>query len=41
MGLAVISGIIKGLTTPRDRGKKEDGEKTGKKEVPAAEKAEG
>lgn len=41
MGLAVISGIVKGLNAPRDRGKKEEEEKEGKKEAPAAEKAEG
>ena len=39
MGLAVISGIIQGLSAPRGGPKKEE-EKAGKKEESAGEKTE-
>lgn len=40
MGLAVISGIIKGLSAPRGWTKKKEGYKGGEKEGQAGEKAE-
>lgn len=38
MGLAVISGIIKGLTSERGNAKKGEGEKAGAKEEGSNEK---
>ena len=38
MGIAVISGIIKGLSSKRDVAKKEEGEKAGEKEELSCEK---
>jgi len=40
MGLAVISGIIQGLSAPRGGPKKEEGDKGGEKEESAGEKTE-
>ena len=38
MGIAVISGIIKGLSSKRDSSRKEEGEKAGEKEESSCEK---
>ena len=38
MGIAVISGIIKGLSSERGGAKKEEGEKAGEKEESSCEK---
>lgn len=40
MGLAVISGIIKGLSSPRGVAKKEEEEKEGAKEESAGPKSD-
>jgi len=40
MGVAVVSGICKGLSSPRNGAKKDDEEKTGEKEVRSGEKVE-
>jgi len=40
MGLAVISGIFKGLSAPRGGPKKEEEDKGGEKEESAGEKTE-
>ena len=38
MGIAVISGIVKGLSSERGGAKKEEGEKAGEKEESSCEK---